>query len=97
MNDETIQGIFDFNTGNQNGYENFQREQEAKDKRIRDIWRVPVGKSVSLTLVGVPGSFEGKLKVVEPPKLFHRNEPLHLTIGKTGFFHNEIESCSVVE
>jgi hypothetical protein len=96
MNDEIIQGIFDFNTGNQNGYENFLREQEAKEKRIREIWGLPVGRTVSLTLIGVPGRFEGKLKVAEQPKLFQRNEPLHLKIGKTGFFHHEIESCNTI-
>lgn len=95
MDEEPIQCIFDFDTGNQDGYENFQREQEEKNQRIRDVWKVPVGKPVRITLKGVPGSFEGKLTVAEQPEEFKRSIPLHLKIGKTGFYHNEIESCLV--
>ena len=95
MEEEPIQCIFDFESGNQDGYENFRKEQEAKNQRFRDVWKVPVGRKVRITLVGVPGSFEGKLTVAEQPEEFNRKVRLHLKVGKTGFYHNEIESCSV--
>ena len=97
MDDEPIQCIFDFENGNQDGYENFQREQEARNKRIRDIWKVPVGRKVRVTLKNIRGCFEGKLRVAEQPAVFRRSEPLHLKIGKTGFYHSEIESCIITE
>ena len=97
MNEESIQCIFDFGTGNQDGYENFQREQEEKNKKIRDIWKLPVGRNVCVSLHGVPSSFVGRLEVKEQPGVFNRREPLHLKIGRTGFYHNEIESCNIID
>ncbi|MDA3923595.1 MAG: hypothetical protein PF904_02715 [Kiritimatiellae bacterium] len=97
MNDEIIQGIFDFNTGNPDGYENWQREQDERLARIRFIWGLPVGRQVIIRLWNDPNEFEGKLNLAETPTVFDRKEPLHLKVGKLGFYHNEIESCAVIE
>lgn len=97
MDKEPIQCIFDFNTGNLDGYANFQREQQAKNAKITEIWTVPVGRTVRLTLHGVLGSFEGKLMVAEQPKIFNKSEPLYLKIGRSGFYHNEIKICNIIE
>ena len=97
MNDETIQGIFDFDTGNPNGYENWQREQDERLARIRYIWGLPVGRQVTIRLRNNPNDFEGRLVLAEQPMVFESKEPLHLKVGKTGFFCNEILSCVVTE
>ncbi len=97
MENETIQGIFDFETGNPDGYANWQREQDERLARIRFIWCLPVGRQVLIRLYNNPNEFEGKLNLAEPPVEFNRRAPLHLKIGKLGFYNSEIESCTVIE
>lgn len=97
MNEEFTQCIFDFVYGNQDGYENFLQELAANRQRIKDIWHLPIGKNVRLTLTDIPGSIEGRLEVAKQPKKLNRSEPLQLKIGRTGFWHYEIESCAVIE
>lgn len=97
MSQETIQGIFDFETGNPDGYANWQREQDERLARIRFIWVLPVGRQVILRLRNNPNDFKGRLQLAENPVVFDRKEPLHLKVGKLGFFNNEIESCTVTE
>ena len=97
MNDETIQGIFYFDTGNPDGYENWQREQDERLARIRYIWGLPVGRQVVIRLCNNPNEFEGRLLLVEQPVIFESKELLHLKVGKTGFLSNEIVSCSVIQ
>jgi hypothetical protein len=96
METELIQCIFDFETGNQDGLENWRREREAMDRRIRDVWKVPLGRAVRMTLRNVPGSFEGKLTVAQQPNEFNRHIPLQLKLGRMVFAHQEIESCSII-
>jgi len=97
METELIQSIFDFDTGNQDGLENWRREREAMDRKIRDVWKVPLGRTVRITLRNVPGSFEGKLTVAQQPKEFSRQISLQLKLGSMVFAHQEIESCSIID
>jgi hypothetical protein len=97
MKTELIQGILDFETGNQDGLEKWRREREAMNRRIRDVWKVPLGRTVRMTLRNVPGSFEGKLTVAQQPKEFRRQISLQLQLGSMVFAHQEIESCSIID
>ncbi len=97
METEPIQCIFDFDTGNQDGYENWCREQEERARKIRDVWKLPVGRMVRLSLVNVPECFEGRLAIAQQPQVFSRHTPLQLKMGRMIFSHQEIESCTIID
>ena len=73
---EPVQGIFDFESGCANGYENWRKQQEARLAAIRLEWGLPVGRRVRLCLRNVDNEFEGLLELVEPPAAIDRRFPL---------------------
>lgn len=95
-NNEPIQGIFDFQDGNANGYENWMREQEKKLSAIRAEWRLPLDKRVRVRLVNMDQEFEGYLKLAEIPAVLDHRHPLHLRIERMDFLSTHIEACVVL-
>ncbi len=92
-----IQGILDFDTGNQDGFENWRREQEARLDAIRREWGLPVGLRVRIRLRNIDGDFEGTLRLSEPPSRIDRRAPLRLKIDNITFSFVEIEKCVVID
>ena len=91
-----VQGVFDFESGNADGYENWRREQAARLEAIRRVWNLPVGRRVRLRLCNIDGEFEGKLELAEHPVTLDRRVPLHLRIGRVDVYMADIETCVVI-
>jgi len=85
MSEETIQCVFDFNSGNPDGYENWQREQEENNARIRKTWRLPIGRRVLLRIRNLRQDFTGKLELAEQPTELNRKAPFTPESWKDGF------------
>lgn len=97
MNDGSVQGVFDFESGNTDGFENWRRQQEARLDVIRKEWCVPVGRRVRIRLRNIDGEFEGKLELVQHPVTIDRRIPLHLRVDRVDVFLTDIEQCVVLE
>lgn len=95
--DDPIQGVFDFESGNSNGFENWRKQQEARLSAIRREWCVPVGRKVRIRLRNIDGDFEGKLKLVEHPVTIDKRIPLHLKVDQLDVYLSDIEQCIVLE
>jgi len=95
--DEPIQCVFDFESGNSDGFENWRRQQEARLEAIRREWHVPVGRRVRIRLRNIDGDFEGKLELVEHPTAINRRAPLHMRVGRVDVFIPDIEQCIVLD
>ena len=39
---DPVQGLFDFESGSMNGYQNWRRQQEERLQATRNEWRLPV-------------------------------------------------------
>ena len=62
-----MQGIFDFDSGNLNGFENWRQEQDAIIEEIKKEWAVPINQYVRLKLKFSHKEVAGKLLLVEKP------------------------------
>ncbi|MDD5706661.1 MAG: hypothetical protein PHR35_12120 [Kiritimatiellae bacterium] len=92
-----IQGVFDFETGNADGFENWRREVEARLEAIRREWCVPVGRRVRMRLRNFDGDFEGPLELLYPPAAIDRRLPLRLRIERMEVAVADIEQCIVLD
>lgn len=88
-----IQGVFDFESGNSNGFQNWRREQERRLEAVRREWGLPVGRRVRLRLRDVDGEFEGKLELVHHPVTCDSRVALHLRIERMDFTSTDVEQC----
>lgn len=88
-----IQGVLDFESGNPDGFGNWQREQEALRAEVRRIWGLPVGRRVRVRLRDMDDSLEGELHLVSRPEKLDRRTPLMLQLRGIEFSSHEIESC----
>jgi hypothetical protein len=94
---ETIQGVFDFESGNADGFENWRRQQQARLDAIGREWSVPVGRRVRIRLRNIDGDFEGKLELVEQPVTIDRRLPLRLRVDRVDVSIPDIERCIVLD
>jgi len=94
---ESQQGIFDFDSENLDGYENLQREQEARLQKIRQASGLPVGKWVSLVIKGMDGEVTGKLELRSYPNGQELRQGLELKINRIPLTPTDIESCVVLD
>lgn len=94
--EDVPQGIFDFDTGNPHGFENFQKEREEFLDKVRKEWRLPIGKIVRIKLFDIDGEFEGKLKLAESPKEINHRHSLYLKVGDTPIESSDIEQYHVL-
>jgi hypothetical protein len=92
-----VQGLFDFESGNMNGYQNWRRQQEERLQAIRNEWRLPVRRRVRLRLKNIDGDFEGILRLVDQPMTIDRRLPLHLRIDNLDVSPDDIEQCVVID
>jgi hypothetical protein len=95
--DDTIQCIFDFDGGCNDGFANFRREQEEFNHAIGAAWLLPVGRRVRVVLRDCEGEFTGRLVAVDPAEPFDRRQPLKLRIGHSEFIHTDIAACTVLD
>jgi len=93
---DSVQGLFDFESGNMNGYENWRRHQEERLQAIRNEWGLPVRPRVRLRLKNIDGEFEGVLRLVDQPLTIDSRLPLHLRIDSLDVFPDDIEQCVVI-
>ncbi len=91
------QGIFDFDSGNLDGYQNLQREQETRLKKIRQASGLPVGKWVGLKIKGMDGEITGKLELRSYPEDPGSREGLELRINHIPLTATDIESCVLLD
>lgn len=94
---EKQQGIFDFDSGNLDGYENLQREQEERLQVIRKSSGLPVGRWVELTMKGHAGSMTGKLELHAYPNASDGRDTLELKINQMILSPGDIESCVMLD
>ena len=92
-----VQHLFDFESANINGYENWRREQENRLEAIRNEWCLPVRRRVRIRLKDIDGDFEGVLRLVDQPLTIDSRLPLHLRIDNLDVFPDDIEQCVVIE
>jgi len=90
---QQIQGIFDFESGNSNGINNWYQQQDAIKEKIRQKWGLPLEKNVLIKLYGIDENFSGRLKLTRTPIKISRKEPIQLRIGDTEFLSTDIEQC----
>ncbi len=93
---ESVQGIFDFESGNADGIENWRRERGVLLASIREEWGLPVGRRARVTLAGIDREMEGLLEVAGIPRTIDRKQPLELRIAGVRILSTEIEGCRVV-
>jgi hypothetical protein len=93
---ESVQGIFDFESGNADGIGNWRREREARLTAIREEWGLPVGRRARVTLAGIDRELEGLLELAGIPRMIDRRQPLELRIAGVRILSTEIEGCRVV-
>lgn len=91
-----VQGLLDFEKGNTDGIANWRCEREAVLAAIRDEWGLPVGRRVSVTLLGIDREIEGLLELTAHPPAIDRQHRLDLRVAGARFMSDEIESCRVV-
>ena len=94
---DPVQGLFDFESGSMNGYQNWRRQQEERLQTIRNEWRLPVHRRVRLRLKNIDGDFEGVLRLVDQPLTIDRRLPLHLRIDNLDVFPEDIELCVAID
>lgn len=94
---EKQQGIFDFDSGNLDGYENLQREQEERLQGIRKSSGLPVGRWVELTIKGHAGAITGKLELASYPDAADGRDDLELKLNKLLIKPTEIQSCVLLD
>ncbi len=94
---EKQQGIFDFDSGNLDGYENLQREQEERLRLIRQSSGLPVGRWVELTIKGHAGGITGKLDLAAYPDASASRDELELKINQLLVKPADIESCVMLD
>ncbi len=94
---EKQQGIFDFDGGNLDGYENLQREQEERLSAIRKSSGLPVGRWVELTIKGHAGGITGKLELASYPGANDGRDALELKINQLLVKPADIESCVMLD
>lgn len=94
---EKEQGIFDFDSGNLDGYKNLQREQEHRLQSVRKKSGLPVGRWVELMLKGHAGCIVGKLELRSYPNADDGRGELELQINKIAIKPADIESCVMLD
>ena len=82
---EERQGLFDFESGNAQGLENWRREQEDQLDAIREEWALPIGKYVRICVWNPNTVFVGKLRLVQMPVSIDHHVPLRLQVNKIEF------------
>ena len=92
-----IQGVLDFETGNADGFANYQREQEALRAQVRRLWGLPVGRRVRLRLRNMDDCLEGELHLIAPPAKLDGQEPLSLQLRGIEFSSDEVASCCRID
>ncbi len=97
MDDDGTQGLFDFDSGNTNGFDNWRRQREARLQLIRNEWAVPVGRRVRLKLREFDHEFVGILMLAEEPPKIDRRLPLLLKIRNIPLGLADIEHCSLLD
>lgn len=96
MHDEPEQLDLNFGAPVSDGYANWLWEREAAVQRIAELWGIPLGQSVRLTLYGIDGEFQGVLRLAEMPSKLDRSVPLKLKMGRHVFDISEVETCTVI-
>ena len=97
MADEGSQGLFDFDSGNANGFDNWRQQREERLRLIRNEWGVPVGRRVCLKLREFDHEFTGILMLAEEPLKLDRHLPLLLKIRNIPLTLADIEHCSLLD
>ena len=94
---DSIQGVFDFESGEMDGYVNWRREQEQRLQAMCTEWGLPFRKRVRIRLKNIEGEFEGELRIVKQPVTIDRRVPLHLSVDNIDVYPPDIEQCVVIE
>ena len=97
MNEDGLQGLLDFDSGNTNGFDNWRQQREERLRTVRSEWRVPVGRRVRLKLREFNQEFTGILMLVEEPLKIDRRLPLLLRIRNNPFTQADIEHCTTLD
>jgi len=75
MEEDPIQGVFDFESGNPDGLANWRNQREAILRAVREEWSLPVGRRVRVRLRNIDGEFVGTLDLVRDPPAIDRRPP----------------------
>ena len=92
-----VQGLFDFESGNMNGYQNWRPQQEERLQAIRNEWPLTVRRRVRLRLKNIDGDFERVLRLVDQPITIDSRLSLHLRIDNLDVFPDDIEQCVIID
>jgi len=89
--------VFDFESGNPNGFQNWQVEHERRLQAIRRERNLPIERRVWLNLRNIDAEFIGRLCPHVHPITIDRRAPLALRIETVDFLAGEIERCVVID
>ena len=73
-----------FNSGEENGYKNWQNENKEKLQKISDCWGYPLFKRVRIKLNFLPSEIQGFLVLLEFPPRMDRRKSLKLRLNFSG-------------
>ena len=73
-----------FNSGEENGYKNWQNENKEKLQKISDCWGYPLFKKVRIKLNFLPSEIQGFLVLLEFPPKLDRRKSLKLRLNFSG-------------
>ena len=73
-----------FNSGEENGYKNWQNENKEKLQKISDCWGYPLFKKVRIKLNFLPSEIQGFLVLLEFPPRMDRRKSLKLRLNFSG-------------
>jgi len=95
--DDPDQGVFDFESGNMDGFQNWRRDQERRLEAIRREWSLPIGRRVRVRLRSMERDLEGRLLLAHHPITIDRRVPLRLRIDQVEIVIPDIERCVVID
>ena len=91
------QGEFDFESGSEEGYRNWQRRLDEEKRAFETRWGIILGRRVRVLLRGIDRPLEGIVRVMGGERNTAKPTTLHLRLGRMEFTAAEIESMVRVE
>lgn len=97
MQNDMQQLPLDFHVATDNGYANWERDQQRAIQRVSQVWGLPLNQRVRLKLADIDSEFEGFLHLTEFPLDMDKRRPLTLKLTPLEFSSSEIEWCTVID
>ncbi len=81
---EHFKDELDFDSGDENGFDNWRNENREKIRKISDEWGVQLFRKVRIKLSFLPSEISGFLILLDIPSGLNRRNPLRLRLNYSG-------------